>query len=282
MDKEKILAEIDNIDIYTFARIEGKCFPEWVKMIKTQKELYYYTSLEALINGICKEKDTVCLWATRWSHLNDPDELQLGISNLGFVDLSWFNDAIKAKTRNNHSVSFSFYRDYLPMWKMYGNGGNGVMLVFNTDELVKQWGGYLQPCLYKGTKEYNETRERILELKNLPEIESLSLYQKQFVMIRMVQMLVSITKNDDYLYEKEARIIGVGNSHFNDEREEKYRLLGNNIIPYVETIIPKTALKEICLGPLVNPTLNKSVLGEFLFNKGFNDVDITSSEIKYR
>lgn len=283
IDEKKLMSEIDSIDNIAFARIESRCFPQWGRMVKEQNELYYYTDLNALINGILNRKKDVCLWATRWSHLNDPEEILLEYQNLNFSPtLNWFKESLFNKVHKNHSVSFSYYGDNLPMWKMYGDGGNGVMLIFDTKELVKKYGGYLQPCIYKGTEEYKRTEKKIFNPDSHPELKEMTIAQQQFIMIRMLQMFVSITKSDDYLYEKEARLIGLGNPHFGHECNQKYRLLGNNIIPYVEAHLPKESLKGVCLGPLANSTLNKEILKEFLASKGYDNIGVTISKIRYR
>lgn len=283
IDEKKLISEIDSIDKVSFARIESRCFPQWQKMVKGQNELYYYTDLNALINGILDKKDDICLWATRWSHLNDPEEILLEYRNLHFPPrLDWFKESLFKKIQYNHSVSFSYYGDYLPMWKMYGNGGNGVMLIFDTMELVKKYGGYLQPCIYKGTEEYKRTEKMIFNPDIHPELNAMTIAQQQHVIIRMLQMVVSITKSDDYLYEKEARLIGLGNPHFENKCEQKYRLSGTNIIPYVEALLPKESLKGVCLGPLVNSRLNKELLEDFLASKGYGNIAVATSKISYR
>ena len=45
--------------------------------------VYYYTDINAFLNGIIvnspKENKEICLWATKWSHFNDPSELKAGL-----------------------------------------------------------------------------------------------------------------------------------------------------------------------------------------------------------
>lgn len=283
MDSEMFKYEVGRIDKTTFAKIELNCFPQWGDMMNNQNALYYYTNINALINGILDKKDNVCLWATRWSHLNDPEELLMTFNDLNLsVKTKWSNNDFLELLKYNHSVSFSFFCDYLPMWKMYGDGGNGVMLVFDTKKLLLAFGSFLQPCIYKGTAEYSHAQRKIFNLDCIQEFNALTTAQQIYTKIKMLQIFISITKSDDYQYEKEARLIGLGNPNMTGECEQKYRLSGNNIIPYVETLIPKEALKGVCLGPLVKTELNKKVLEEFLISKGYNDVEVSMSKIQYR
>lgn len=283
MDTEQAISEVKKNDKKTFGLIEMWCFPQWGKLLATQEELYYYTDLNALLNGILHKKDSVCLWASRWSHLNDPEEMLLGLNNINLiVGKSWSNDNLLKLLKFNHYVSFSFYRDNLPMWKMYGDGGNGVMLVLDAKKLAMSFGSFFQPCIYKGTDEYKKAENAISNLKSFQVFKTLTAVQQQFVLLRMVQIFVSITKSDDYLYEKEARLIGLGNPHMLGECEQKYRLSGDKIIPYVEAFLPKESLKGVCLGPKVNSNLNKEILEEFLASKGYENKDVTTSKISYR
>ena len=283
MGIKQAISEAKRIDKKTFGLIELGCFPQWGELMTSQAELYYYTDMNALFNGIFDKKSNVCLWATRWSHLNDPKEIKLGLNDIILAaNMNMAKSDLLKLLNKNHSVSFSFYPDNLPMWKMYGDGGNGVMLVFDAKKLVLTFGSFLQPCIYQGTNEYKDAIRAIGNLKCYQEFNSLTTIQQQIVMLRMIQFFVSIAKSDDYLYEKEARLIGIGNLHMIGKCEQKYRLSGNNIIPYVEALLPKESLKGVCLGPLVNSTLNKETLEEFLISKGYDNIEVTCSKISYR
>ena len=57
-------------------------FGELVSSIDSPS-VYCYTDIDALLNGIIvnspKENKEICLWATKWSHFNDPSELKAGL-----------------------------------------------------------------------------------------------------------------------------------------------------------------------------------------------------------
>ena len=282
--EEEYIIETNRLDPQIMETELKRCFPESERLLMEQDELYYYTDINAFVNGILRNREDICLWASRWSHLNDPEELNTGINELKSIfpkELNWMIDGIKERMKKNHSISFSVYRDYLPMWKMYGDNGRGLMLTFDTKELVKLWGGLLQPCLYKGSKEHIVSKESILNTKVYPYLSGLTT-QQQYAMIWLLQIFVSITKNQEYDYEKEVRLIGVGNNYLGNNEMQRFRVSNNQIIPYVEVFIPNVALKNVCLGPLVKSELNEETLKEFLRFKGYDTVEVSTSNIHYR
>ena len=116
--------------------------------------LYYYTDMNALVNGIIVPEPEVnreiCLWATKWSHLNDSQENYIALDMLKDVfknNLEVYY-AFVSLSGDNHSISFSKEKDSLPMWSMYGAQGTGIMLEFDVSELLKIYGVRLMPCVY--------------------------------------------------------------------------------------------------------------------------------------
>lgn len=282
MNAKEIKKQLEEMDSQIWVQIARRCFNGWQDMRDTQEELYYYTDLNALINGIFKYDDKVCIWASRWSHMNDPQEVKIGLEELTNRGTpSWAVDDVLQSLKTSHSISFSGYNDMLPMWKMYGDAGKGAMLVFNTNLLLKRWGGLLQPCIYKNTAQYDHTINTLFHPELHPEFDLLSSTQRTFVWFQMIQMFASVLKSGDYHYENEARLVGLGNIFFGDKSEQKYRLSYGKIIPYVEAFMPKESLMGICLGPCVDYS-NKETLEEYLKNKGYNNVYVTTSKIHYR
>lgn len=282
MNAFEIKNEIENIDSQIMVKIARRCLKGWEMMRNTQKELYYYTDMNALINGIFKYNDRICLWASRWSHLNDPQEVKIGLEELAYQGTpDWTVDGVLQSFKTSHSISFSGDNDTLPMWKMYGNGGTGAMLVFNTKELIEKWGGLLQPCIYKNTDMFDSVKEALFHPESHPEFFELSEAQRILVWFQLIQMFASVLKSEDYHYENEYRLVGIGNIYFDEKREQKFRLSAGMIVPYIEAFMPKDSLKGICLGPLVNVS-NKETLEEFLHHKGYDNVVVTTSKIHYR
>lgn len=285
IEKEDFLREIESIEPKVLIKCLNLFFPKWGKMITKTDEIYYYTGLDTLINGLFKTSEEICLWASRWDSMNDPEEFRVGMKEFRFLEEEgtvWVKDAILRRLKQSHLISFSEYKDFLPMWKMYGDGGRGVMLIFDFKELFKEWGGQLHPCMYKGTKAYNQSVDEIYHFSNNSDYNILSDNQKIFMLIHMLTLFLSISKNLDYVYEKEVRITGIGDGADGKKYEQKYRVANGVIIPYVEAFMPKGSLKGVCLGPLVKSELNEKNLKEFLRDKGYVNVEVSVSNINYR
>ena len=285
IEKEDYLREIGNIDPKVIIKCLNLFFPKWGKMMTRTDEIYYYTGLDTLINGIFKTSEEICLWASRWDFMNDPEEFRVGMKEFRFLEEEgtvWVKDAILRRLKQSHLISFSEYKDFLPMWKMYGDGGRGVMLIFDFKELFKKWGGHLHPCMYKGTKVYNQSVDAIYHFTKNSDYSFLSDSQKIYILIAMLTLFVSISKNLDYVYEREVRITDMENETDGKKYEQKYRVANGVIIPYVEAFMPKESLKGVCLGPLVKSEVNQNTLKEFLCNKGYENVEVSGSNINYR
>lgn len=95
-------------------------------------------------------------------------------------------------------------------------------------------------------------------------------------MLSVYILLWVLGKNPAYEYEQEVRWFFPANEII------KYRLKNNLIVPYVEQYLPKSALKEIWIGP--NNDMNRAIqsLRMYLDHMGFNDVEIKQSKVPYR
>ncbi len=278
---------IKSLDQKMIVQIEKHFFNRWNDLMQLD-ELYYYSDTNTFINGIvtkeqCDGKE-ICLWASRWSHLNDSSENQLGIDLMKEMGTpSDIVDILKNNIHKNHSISFSIQSDDLPMWKMYGDGGNGVMLVFDCKQLIERYDGRLQHCIYENSR-YDEDFINTMSQLNLGEqFDKLDNVIKEYIVCIVFMMYCSIIKHKKYEYEKEVRIVGCGNEFFdNQDKEIFYRYSNGRVIPYVKEYLPKQALRKVVLGPLANVELSQNTLKEFLDSKGFNHVEVCKSEIPYR
>ena len=52
MNAKEIKKQLEEMDSQIWVQIARRCFNGWQDMRDTQEELYYYTDLNALINGI--------------------------------------------------------------------------------------------------------------------------------------------------------------------------------------------------------------------------------------
>lgn len=83
-------------------------------------------------------------------------------------------------------------------------------------------------------------------------------------------------KHSAYEYEQEVRCF------LTSSQPIKYRLKNNLIVPYIELYLPKSALKEIWIGPTNDMEWATKSLRTYLDHMGFNEVEIKQSKIPYR
>lgn len=272
------------------------------------KILYHYTSIEALFGGIIvKDRPNpnkeICLWASNCRYMNDPKEFSTGIRLAHeMLDIP-SNESIQVASEQIkeyiYIISFSSAVDCLPMWGMYGQNGQGLALGFDTTVIKTNF--ILSKCVYATDENKKWLKEEISKLKHVPndwwkqlEVENiLSNFFESFGNLLGVYILLwSLGKHPAYEYEKEERAIfqimkDVHNQDTQDFSEPnkktiKYRLRGNLIVPYIELYLPKSALKEIWIGP--NNDMKRAVqsLRTYLDYMGFNEVEIKQSKVPYR
>lgn len=284
MDTSEIVAIYKSIEKY-MAGWTSSVFTEFNKLQKT-KSIYYYTDMNALVNGIIvpnpEANKELCLWATKWSHLNDKEENQAALNILREVlNDDTFNSFV-ILSDGNHSISFSQEQDSLPMWSMYGSRGGGVMLEFDVRQLLKIYGVKLMPCAYLNTDYYNSVCANLFGFHFDDAFEHLSQHQKVLAVSILTQMFIGVTKNPAFHYESEVRIVGIGNKYFYDSvRQEEFRVKNGVLIPYIREFLPKTCLKAVWLGPTMDKELSRKTLRAFLDSHQIS-AEVKCSSIPYR
>lgn len=257
--------------------------------------LYHYTTVEALINGIVKENsEHLCLWASNAKYLNDPTErtfgekLLLKKANINKDHMRLIRISGVLKKLNIYTCSFSEVCDCLPMWSIYGNNGEGISLGFDYKALVLS--GYsLIKCIYKGDKGFEErVNSMITDIQNSKlepkeDDEMFYRYKDVFLAAHRFGLITGNSlciKDASYSFEKEWRCV------LSDTDGEifprRYRYGSKLTIPYICIELPKTALKEIWLGPTHNQTLSEESLRLFLNDNGMKEVKIHKSKVPYR
>ena len=277
------------------------------------KILYHYTSVDALLGGIIvKNKPEpgkeICLWATNCRYMNDPEELNTGIQFANKIFNSFSDKSMKGNRKQKEKeeqlkdrtyiTSFSSAVDCLPMWGMYGQNGHGLALGFDTAILKTDL--ILFKCLYATEKNEKWLKEEISKLMKAPgdlgkllkEENILSkILDNSLNMLLVYILLWTLSKNPAYAYEEEIRCMLIVEKEYNQETKGssvekkefiKYRLKNNLIVPYVELYLPKTALKEIWIGPTNDMELATKSLRTYLDHMGFNEVEIKQSKVPYR
>lgn len=285
------------------------------KIIKynTIEYVYHYTSLPTLLKILdtYNPKDnTISLWASDVSYMNDTSEMKYGISEaieyigklekenksrkvlklssrLKEMDINLF-------LRNNgpfYSISFSSDGDSLPLWNLYSDKGHGVNLKFFNEK--------------HNFKFKEEVVSNHFVLKDLSTVvRGISAVPIEYGYIRDKSAIANIIHElyNDYLNiaEKSSEAIKIANKfatmlicggmyvkHSGYKYENELRIYGKSkdkrefrtnisgdIIPYVKIPLNVNHLRGITLGPTCKES-NKNALEEFLRVKGINDIEIT-------
>ena len=270
-----------------FIQIARKTFYEWDRL-RDVKHLYYYCSTDVFMNGIVVKDPTpqkeLCLWASRYSYMNDKEELLCGIRRIeSWNPPDYLIDGIKQAHQVNHIISLSMAEDNLTMWNTYGDGGKGVMLAFDTELLLSQYAGRLQPCFYSDGEYDTNIEDSFGHIIQGSMFKGLPFKEYFEILFPLLLMYATLRKDKNYDYEKEVRIYGIGDKYFDKERSKiHYRYSKGIVVPYVKEFFPKTMLKEVRFGPVAEHDLSEKALHEFLQAKGFFDCKVTHSNIPYR
>lgn len=270
-----------------FIQIARKTFYEWDRL-RDVKHLYYYCSTDVFMNSIVVKDPTpqkeLCLWASRYSYMNDKEELLCGIRRIeSWNPPDYLIDGIKQAHQVNHIISLSMAEDNLTMWNTYGDGGKGVMLAFDTELLLSQYTGRLQPCFYSDGEYDTNIEDSFGHIIQGSMFKGLPFKEYFEILFPLLLMYATLRKDKNYDYEKEVRIYGIGDKYFDKERSKiHYRYSKGIVVPYVKEFFPKTMLKEVRFGPVAEHDLSEKALHEFLQAKGFFDCKVTHSNIPYR
>lgn len=301
-----------------------------------QKNLaYHYTSFDTLLKLLDgADEENMFFHASSIFSLNDPSELRYGynavvemmpeleeelhvdadyrlsrILNIGLNELSI--DYLREKSLKLFQESSAYHpfvislskeRESLPMWRLYGDNGNGVSIGIDSRMyLVKKNRNDELRVLDMSHIEMNnlhsiDVEYGALSKSNIPYLamryeycsylkevkgktDSSQIFKEQFKAIGSLMMLVAPhIKHSAYEYERETRI----ERWCHDLKDIKFKSINEKILPYVEIPIPKSYLKEIIIGPCLDAISTRSCIALKLKQNGFTDYEITESIIPYR
>ena len=268
--------------------------------------IYQYTNIDALFNGIIvKEPKTtgeeICLWASNHLYMNDPAEIETGekyaaeILNKYVIEDADDNVSQLLEVQDYYITSFSQTKDSLPMWGMYGKNGAGIALGFDR-AIIEKTSPVLYKCVYldeelknkvisfceqiKGEKMLKDGFSALVFIALLALLlnKDKKLYEEIMNYFISFILFMIYAKDPAYKYEDEVRLLFQSDV----SKTIKYRAQNNLIIPYIENLFPKEALKEIWIGPTTDMQRTIKSLKTYLDHKGFTDVNIIPSEVPYR
>lgn len=291
----------------------------------------HYTTLEVLLSLLRNAEDKkLTFWASSIYSMNNPTEFMYGydicmdilqkvekrlkvsdklkVSKL-WMDIhddssnDWKEILIQSLYENNECpfvVSFSKLKDSLPLWKMYGNNGYGVCLVFS-EYLVKPFNpNGIEPQIYNSIHLYDvgygtihqseyDIFNKIVESRYKKYLSTIcqngcnNIFEKKLSLLCLTLVICSpCIKHPSYAYEQEKRLL----KYYLEESNQKVQFYekNNNIISYTEVQIPIDNLKEIIVGPCSDfQSISRSIT-QLLHSQELNpqDIKIVQSEVPYR
>lgn len=266
--------------------------------LDTEKIIYHYTSLDALLNGIIVKEpvmfNEICMWATHSYFLNDKSEIKYSSELIddkikNYCNGKFYQSYIDIKElideKEIHILSFSNTIDSLPMWSMYGKQGEGIILGFDYDLIDLR----SIKCNYIEQKDLNQFIDAIINKLPISENEDNETKIKQNEILAELYYQRFAIKSKCFEYEEEIRLIINPNTTleqiFNESNPHlqlNFRINDNILIPYFKYYFQKASLVELWIGPTVNQTLSANSLRKYLDKYGFNHTKIRYSDCPLR
>lgn len=242
--------------------------------------LYHYTNAEGL-QGIIKNQN---VWFTSFTHLNDPTELEYGMSiasellseigkgSEGIIKM--FCEIVNSKfTLQDISDVFGFFvasfsrdRDDLGQWRAYGDNGRGFSLglaphlfaVEDKDGWQPHETIFVMPVVYgkEGARQHHRpvieravqiVRETVDRAADLMRDRAVSLpFLLEMAPRLAVQMIPNSlsVKHEAYQHEREVRLFIPG-EHRNLTTHVSTRSRGGDIVPFIKSPMPIQASGSI-------------------------------------
>lgn len=234
-------------------------------------ELYHYTTAIGLA-GIVRDRK---IWATDFRFMNDPGELEYGISvfDLVFKDHAYLLGEHKDNVAKHvHSfsngnrdfseqsvyiTSFSREPDLLSQWRGYNNG-LGFNIGFSEDALTsfaadRYRAGGLQKVIYNKEEQYSAMHSAFIDFRE--NAENPSLTGATYYFERQLAAKIMTFKDIGFHEEKESRIIKI-----QGKDASKYIITAQGFKPYIEIPLVdfrtghwwQGLIKSVCIGPAVS------------------------------
>lgn len=162
-------------------------------------QIIHYTNIQSFCDII--NSQSIRLYDC--NNLNDAKEIEIGLNRLGFkYEEKWLNEL----KRTHFIFSASEYdgQEDFNIWRLYGDKGHGIALVFEIEENFKSWKGIHLAKINYSTEDENFSRIKDYVNFHIKFQEEHNL----FVEIPSIIPLISaFQKNDIWSIEKEFRIV---------------------------------------------------------------------------
>ena len=272
---------------------------------------YHFTScagLYGMLKECTKDNPYLTMWATHSSFMNDSSEYEYGRDmcikvfetyekneNIYKTERSIFKDGKKQISdfltkEAPFLISLSKNTESAAMWSMYSANGSGIALKFDIatiNRYIEQHKGRitLSECIYHKTVNdiLKEHGAYIHVLHNIIYAQ-INKSSDNGLPDALLVDLASQIKHASYAYENEHRIV-----IDKGDKNIKFRMRDNVIIPYIEVKLPIEALWGIVIGPTANDKYIRKSLEMYLNNLDCNNEaikrivkNIKSSKVPFR
>lgn len=252
-----------------------------------EEKIVHYTKASTL-QHLLKKDHSAKLRLNNAVYMNDPEEGQILKRVLCQLDKNNELENLLKDTEDiknyTYLTCFSPYdkRDELPMWIHYGDGGNGVGLVFHnsffdkTDLYKVQYMDVKNPDIKKLNQNLQDKITAILNLLQEDDIRNNDHKEFKFYVNIILNYVSYLFKDKAYEYENEVRMLNYRNYDSQDiKTDDAGRDIPRLYIEYDECITDKN-----CVEVIAGPKANYTEIAAYAKYVGIQKV--SQSEIKYR
>lgn len=263
-----------------------------------------YISHYTTISGMMQIISNRCLWASNASFLNDRSELlhALDAAKTAIEKLTstkamkqWrphlervVNELTDGKIPDTFVTCFCQDSDNLSQWRGYGGREQGISITFDVEQLSQRLAAE-KAKLYKVTyaklstpsKVRDTLKGELSELADLNDILGSTPEEDYRDVFRIVSSLLPKFKHLGFKDEREWRFVVQRPTRAS---RLKFRAGRNRIIPYMELgkADDPLPISMIRVGPGDDQELTAQSLRPFLKANGYEDVEITVSDVPFR
>lgn len=235
---------------------------------ETNNILYHYTSVETLYKIFHnQENGYIKLRANFFMNMNDPLDCRYLINEISRL-ANKGNDSYAKINYDNaiknagipYFISFSSKGDDLPMWKMYGDNGHGVVIGFDRNEIEKSTQNYQKRGAQDDILIAKQCFCKLYDCKywNINDIKT-EYWDKYFrrekeslLTIQDIAVISYLVKSPYYHYEDETRVVFL------------YTPSNKPAPDFINFHVPINSIKIIKAGPCIDVDYIKTFIPDCL------------------